>query len=184
MIITKHMDPYLKKSNETLQETKTVRLTQGKVAVVDEADFDWVMRWKWCAVRIGLRWYAVRVGPRPERKRIYMHRILTFAERGEEVDHISGDGLDNRQSNLRRCTSQENKRGFRRKTAGLTSRFRGVSWCARRKKWRAEICVREGVSRHIGYFEDEETAGRARASAALLHFGAFAPANIFSQELL
>lgn len=163
---------------------RTIRLTQGKVAMVDDADFDWIMRWKWCAVKRGLRWYAMRNGPRPERGAIYMHRVLTFAQSGEDVDHINGDGLDNRQENLRRCTRQENMRGRCRKSAGKTSRFRGVSWQAQHKKWRAAIRLRPGVDKHLGLFEDEDAVSRAYTDAVRLHFGAFAGANLFSQELL
>lgn len=177
--LPEHADPYPKKSNYAFPETRLVRLTRGKVAVVDEEDFDWIMRWKWRAVRKRSDWCAARTGP--ENKTIYMHRVLTFAEPNEEVDHKNGDGLDNRQTNLRRCTPQENQRGFRRRLAGKTSRFRGVYWHRRGKKWAAQIMLRPGVNRHIGLFDDEDEAGRAYAKMARLHFGAFADANIFSQ---
>lgn len=163
-------------------ETRHVRLTQGKFTTVDAEDFDWVMRLgKWYAVRHKGHWYAAC---RQNGKVVYMHRVLTFAQPGEVVDHVDGDGLNNRQKNLRRCAPQENSRGFRRKARGKTSRFRGVSWHKSSKKWLAGIVIRPGVSKNLGYFVKEEDASRAYCDAVRLYFGAFAGSNIFSQELL
>jgi HNH endonuclease len=92
-----------------------------------------------------------------------------------EVDHKSGDGLDNRRENLRICTSSQNQAN-RRKWQGTSSQFKGVGWVRRVGKWQAQLSVnRKGV--HLGYFTDEVEAGMAYDSAAREHFGAFAFTN-------
>ena len=95
---------------------KTIPLTQGKVAVVDDADYDRLNRWKWFAVRGRRSWYAMRCRSRADRPGphlILMHREILSAPVGVEVDFISGDGLDNQRSNLRLANRRLNARNRR-----------------------------------------------------------------------
>jgi hypothetical protein len=93
-----------------------------------------------------------------------LHRFILDLKPGDprETDHIDGNGLHNCRSNLRVVTHGENAQN--RLDVGGTSRFRGVSWHKRRKKWQAHIQV-DGRLKHLGYFISEEDAGRVAAQA-------------------
>lgn len=143
-----------------------IRLTQGKIAIVDDADLPLLDGRPWCAQKTRHHWYAVSRG-------ITMHRLLAGAE-GLQVDHIDGDGLNNRRSNLRVGTVSQNQAN--RRTAFGASRFKGVNREKRGKPWRAAIKV-NGRKIHLGAFEDEAEAARAYDQAALEYFGEFACTN-------
>lgn len=85
-----------------------IPLTQGKFALVDEADYEWLNQWNW-QLSNG---YAVRSRriPKGKRQAIYMHRVVCNAPIGTEVDHLDSDGLNNRRSNLRIATTSQNQR--------------------------------------------------------------------------
>lgn len=101
-----------------------------------------------------------------------LHRLLLNAGPGQHVDHINGNGLDNRRGNLRLCTRSENL-GNRRLNGNSKSGIKGVYWAKDRQKWRAEIQVR-GEQIRLGQFLDLEEAKAAYVQAALKYFGEFA----------
>jgi hypothetical protein len=158
---------------------KLISLTQNKFTKVDDQDYDWLMQWKWNAThrisRFREGWYAGRIGPRPERRGIYMHReiaaILGFAQ----VDHYDNDGLNNQRYNLRQCTAGQNSAN-RRKSPGLSSQYKGVCQLTNQLKFVAYICV-SGQQIRLGTFDDEVEAAHAYDAAATLHFGTFAKLN-------
>jgi len=158
---------------------RTIPLTQGKVAIVDDQDYAELSKYKWYATNNRKRWYAGRhVGPRSHRKQVFMHRQLLNAPPGLQCDHINGDGLDNRRCNLRICTSSENS--MNRRSRGGTSEFKGVYWYKRNKKWRAQIRD-DGKQYHLGYFQNEASAARAYNRAARNAFGEFARVNSLTE---
>ena len=153
---------------------KEVPLTRGHVALVDDEDFDAVSALKWCYDGHG---YAVhRFGPGDARR---MHRFIMQPRVGLQVDHINGDGLDNRRCNLRVVLPWQNNAN-QRKTRG-TSEFKGVSWRPDLGKWTAHI-KSFGIAYYLGVFEDEEEAAQAYDRAAVSLFGAHARLN-FPQEM-
>lgn len=153
--------------------TREIPLTQGKVALVDDEDYDWLMQWKWHAFWSGFHFYAARKAPAPERSRmIYMHRQITGAGKGEDVDHRDSDGLNNQRCNLRRCTHAENMRN-RGAQSNNRSGLKGVSFYNKTKKWRARIRV-DGRQRTIGYYATPELAHAAYCAAARSLHGEFA----------
>lgn len=160
---------------------KMILLTRGKRALVDDSDFGWLSQLSWRATRTtptGIeRWYALHtVGPNG--KSIYMHREIMIRRgfsRNTRFDHRDGDGLNNQLSNLRPCSAAENVQN-RRKEPGLSSRFKGVYWHRRDEKWMARL-VHNGKSQFLGYFKDEEQAGKAYDTAAVKQFGEFARLN-------
>jgi hypothetical protein len=86
---------------------RTIPLTQGKVALVDDADFDRLDSYNWCAHKHCNTWYAVRNGRRNSRgirPLVLMHRQLLRASSGVDIDHRDGNGLNNRRKNLRVAT--------------------------------------------------------------------------------
>jgi hypothetical protein len=98
---------------------KEIQLTQGKVALVDDEDYEYLNQWKWCARKGKLgTFYAkrtVRNNITNTYKTIYMHRIiLNITNRFIYVDHENHDGLDNQKSNIKACTPKENANNNRK----------------------------------------------------------------------
>lgn len=161
---------------------KEIPLTQGKVALVDAADFDWLNQWKWCALasrtKNGL-FYAVRNPPKINGKRIEplirMHRVILGLACGDprEGDHKEPTAtLDNRRSNLRVASSSQNSRNTRlgrRNTSG----FKGVCFIPKYHKWQAAIRVNKR-SMYLGQFNTAAAAAEAYAEAARFYYGEFA----------
>jgi len=164
----------------------TLELSQGGKALVDEEDYSRVARYKWRRINKGGLRYAVhsfRRGPE-ETKNIYLHRMLLQLPAGRErleVDHINGNGLDNRKANLRICSRSENMMN-QRPRHGLSSSYKGVWWHKRAEKWYSGIMVGK-KNFHIGCFIEEEEAARAYNVAAQEHFGDFARLNIVPGDL-
>ncbi len=139
---------------ESDEEVRRIPLTQGLFALVDAADYERLIQYKWCAVRRGKNVYAYAC---VNGKQVSMHRYIMKAPKGWVVDHIRHNGVDNRRSNLRLCTEEQNhaNRGPR----GGSSRFVGVY--RRGKKWAAEISWR-AENYYLGTFDDEIEAAQAR----------------------
>lgn len=101
----------------------------------------------------------------------YLHRFIMECPEGMVVDHINGDKLDNRKSNLRICTAEENALN-NKIYATNKSGYPGVSWFKKTNKWRARIQV-QGNEIHLGLFESLEDAIAARQQAELEYFGEY-----------
>lgn len=145
---------------------KEILLTQGKVALVDDEDFERIASHRWYAHREGNTFYAHR---KSDGKTIRMHReILLLRQRGRtEVDHKDGNGLNNKKSNLRICTHSENIRNSR-KQSNNTSGIIGVSRQA--DKWIARIKVKSQCI-YLGIFSTKEEAALSRRMAVEKYFG-------------
>lgn len=106
-----------------------------------------------------------------------LHRLIMCPPRHLVVDHINGDGLDNRRANLRICTQQQNLWNGRSHTDSAV-RYRGVSISPDRpnRKWRAQICHDYRVML-IGRYDTAEEAARAYDEAASRLFGNYARLN-------
>lgn len=151
---------------------KEIPLTQGKVALVNDEDFEKLNKYKWCASWSGWTWYAVRnIVVNGKQTMIYMHREILNARNSIEVDHRNGNGLDNQKGNLRFCTRQQNSfnRNHPCKNNKLT--VKGV-WKVS-NKFRAQIMV-DGNSIHLGYFNVLGDADSAYRIAEEKYFGNFA----------
>ncbi len=107
---------------------------------------------------------------------VYMHRIIMNPPDGKQVDHINGDGLDNRVENLRIATSSENNYNTG-KQSNNTSGYKGVSWHKTRKTWQVLIGVGGRLIRIPGVFNSAEDAARAYDEAAKKYHGVFARLN-------
>lgn len=161
-----------------LAACKSIPLTQGKFAIVDAEDYEWLNQWKWFVVKLGNSYYAARqktIRPKKQ-KMIFMHRQLLNAQAEDEIDHRNNYGLDNRKNNVRFCTRTQNQQNQRpRKNA--TSKFKGVSWKKARNKWYANIRYKS-KNIYLGCFDSEIKAARMYDKKAKKLFGEFALTNL------
>lgn len=148
--------------------TKSISLTKGKIALVDDGDFEELNKHKWCFDGQ----YAQR---RENTKAIRMHRVIIEIPAGMVIDHIDGNKLNNQRSNLRICTNAENT--MNRQSGFGASQYKGVALHKPTGKFRAYIRG-HGRQIHLGLFEREEDAARAYDEAAKKHFGEFAKVNL------
>lgn len=154
---------------------KEIKLTKGYVALVDDADYEWLNQWKWhiLPTHEGRHITAKRT-EFPSRKTVYMHRvILGLTDKCVLVDHIDGNPLNNQRSNLRKCDKYENARNSRPE---LGSDFKGISWNKRGKKWVARITV-NNICIYLGRYGTKMEAVSAYNEAALNYHGEFAWLN-------
>ncbi len=150
---------------------KEIPLTQDKVALVDDEDFELINQHKWYAVQHGNTWYAYRKNR--ERKSVLMHRQIAQPAEGMSIDHRDGNGLRNCRANLRECTHKQNMQN-RRKTAVGKAIYKGVAF--KNSKWQARIQA-GGVYAVLGVFATPEEAARAYDMAARQKYGEFASLN-------
>lgn len=147
--------------------------SDGKFVIVDDDDYEWLNQWKWYYHKDG---YASR-GERKDGKyrKILMHREVIHTPSDMHTDHVNGDGLDNRKSNLRICTRLENMHN-RRPQRDSSSKYKGVYYSKRSECWGAYITV-NGKRINLGYFNTEEDAARVVDRAAIEYHGDFARLN-------
>lgn len=150
---------------------KEVPLTQGKVALVDDADYECLSQFKWYAHWDRWNFYAVRKESLTHRD-IYMHKEI---QPGRLVDHANGNTLDNQRVNLRACTPTQNSRNVRVRS-GKSSQYKGVCLDKKRGGWIARIRV-DKISIFLGRFDSELDAARAYDRKALEAFGEFGRTN-------
>jgi hypothetical protein len=154
-----------------------IPLSQNLEAVIDASDAPLVEGRNWHAVENRNVFYARACGPRgtKPRRMIPLHRLLMSPPDGLLVDHIDGNGLNCRRSNMRLATVAENTRNQRLSVAN-TSQRKGVTWHKRLRKWVAYIGV-SGRTLHLGRFDDIEEAAAKRAEAEAKYYNDFATRN-------
>lgn len=158
--------------------TAKIPLTQGEFALVDDDAAEALSLHKWHVRRKRGKSYAERtIVIEGKKTTVRMHRVVMGEPRGLEVDHINGDGLDNRRENLRACTRKENARNGRPRPG--TSKYLGV--CRNGEYWLASITV-DGRHKHLGRHKDEADAARAYDRAAVQYFGEFANPNFPGEQ--
>ena len=152
--------------------TKMIPLTQGKVALVDDEDYKRISRRKWNASKHRNTWYARCSEVFPALK---MHREIMHAPEGVQVDHVNGNGLDNRKKNLRLCTHAQNLRNSQ-KYKNNSSGYKGVHWNKKRGVYQAYIMA-DRRHLYLGAFHTAELAARAYDRAARQYHGDYARLN-------
>ena len=161
---------------------KTIPLTQDKIALIDDEDFEVVSSYKWhayCARNKQSRgeppWYAVAY---INGRRTSLHRFLMAAGSGQIVDHEDRNGLNNQRGNLRFVSSSRNQANSAGKVSTRISSFKGVSRVKRKNgfRWRAQIAL-DGRDVHLGYYNTELAAAQAYDFAASWCFGRYARFN-------
>lgn len=169
-------------SNDSVE----VPLSQGKIAIIDAADAEHVLQYKWHAWRKkpGHSWYALHNfrDSSGKKRPILLHRYLLNPPDGIVIDHRNGDGLDCRRQNMRLAPGAGNQRNCAKK--GKINPYKGVSYNAERsdrtnartKPWLAKICY-DYRTINLGRYLTAEEAARAYDSAARELFGEFARLN-------
>lgn len=156
-----------------------IALTQGKYAIVDASDYEWLMQWNWFARKDKelKRWYAARsliIDGRP--RMIHMHRVILGLDRLDPRtgDHIEPDlTLDNRRSNLRIATTATEQCCNQRKRKDNKSGYKGVHFHKDSGKWETSISVNKKRIQ-LGLFHTAEEAYAAYCAAATKYHGEFA----------
>lgn len=150
---------------------KIIPLTQGKQAIVDDADYAELSKHKWYYLNRG---YAIR---RSGHERVLMHRVLLGAKKGEFCDHKNGDKLDNRRENIRLCTFSQNMMNFGPRKG---VKYRGVhnftSSYRSNRKWQVRIRA-NGRERVVGYFYSQRMAALTFNRVAKIFHKEFAYQN-------
>lgn len=142
---------------------------QPHEVAIDAEDLHLIARHTW---RVHRRGYVVRLCGG---KSIFLHRVIMAPSAGLVVDHINGDKLDNRRSNLRVCTNAQNSMN-QRLSASNTSGFKGVRRHWQSGRWQAQITV-DGHRRYLGLFADPRVAAHVYNRAAVHFYGEFARLN-------
>ena len=157
-----------------------IELSRGMVAIVDDADYDWLMdgpKWSCDAKNYAVRHVYDSTGRRVMEK---MHRLIAGAAPLQKVDHEDTDTLNNRRSNLRLATVKLNgaNRKKQPKYAGkpTKSKFKGVWFDPKRNKWRTTIRVNNKL-KQLGRFPSEIEAAQAYDKAAVEAWAEFARPN-------
>ena len=156
-----------------------ILLTQDKIALIDDKDFPLISEYKWRACKNRDTYYAMaHIRKNGKRTGLLMHRLILNAPKEMETDHINHNGLDNRRSNLRFATNQQNSFNQKiNKKKSSSSEYKGVSWNKRDKKWYAQIYI-DYKLHYLGYFDDEQDAALAYNEAAKKLFGEYACLNL------
>ena len=162
---------------------RQIELTQGKVALVDDEDYEYLNKYSWhLTPKLYVRRF--RKHPLPKPRNVFMHRQvlgIQFKSTKMQTDHINHNKLDNRKGNLRICTASQNQWNRRVGNVGR-SRYKGVAFLKNKnvRPWQAQISV--GNKRiYLGQFDSELLAAKVYDKSAIEHFGEFALTN-FSKE--
>lgn len=151
---------------------KSIELTRGKVAFVDDDDYEWLINHKWYA-NIGsntkTNFYAATMvfdeATKRRQRQVRMHRLIMGAGKNDEVDHINHNTLDNRKCNLRLVSHAENMRNKALQINNKTG-VPGVSFNKSKNKWSAGIGT-NGKFKEIGTFKSFGDAVAARKKAEI-----------------
>ncbi len=148
-----------------------IPLTQGKFALIDFEDFELVNQYKWHFSKSSNNYGKAIARPSRKGKAIRMHRLIMDAPDIFEVDHINGNPLDNRKSNLRLVSHAQNQKNMSKHSDNKTG-YKGVSFHKKANKYQVFV-----GKKYIGLFIDIKEAAKAYNIAALEHFGEFARLN-------
>ena len=150
-----------------------IPLSQGMIALVDDADFKELSKYKWCVQKSKQTYYA-RAGWL-NGKRMIMHRfLLGLNDPKTKCDHADGNGLNNQRLNIRQATNSENSAN--RSSRG-SSVYLGVCKFKGKEKWTAAI-RKDNKKTYLGIFKCEKEAALAYNKAASKIHGEFARLNI------
>ncbi len=154
---------------------KKIKLTQNQYALIDNEDFELISKYKWHFRKDRRQGYAIAQDifykDKKKRKRIRMHNLIMGVDNLGIVDHINGNKLDNRKSNLRFATFQQqatNRPMLKHNTSGYKGVIKGS-----KNRWRAIISI-NNKKIALGSFKTKKSASIIYNRAARILFGEFA----------
>ena len=153
-----------------------IPLTQGKFAIVDDEDYEELSKYKWHYHKNRMKYpgYAMRAIYIDGKQIILrMHRVILNISKNKQGDHINGNTLDNRRSNLRVCTQKENNWNASKRKDN-TSGYKGVHHF--KGKWAARIQV-DNKRLFLGYYETVKEAAKGYDIAAKKYFDNYSKLN-------
>lgn len=148
---------------------KIIKLTRHKIAIVDDQDYYWLIKFKWC---FDGRYAQTRIN----NKTIRMHQMIMGKKDGHELDHHNHNKLDNRRSNIRFSTRNQNNSNKLKTTKPKSSKYKGCSLIKSTGKWRASITFNKKAT-NLGHYDSEEDAARVFDRAAIKYHKDFAFLN-------
>jgi hypothetical protein len=158
---------------------KEIPLTQGKFAVIDDEDYELVAAFNW---KYSNKGYAAKNYQEDGKyKTLLMHRLIMSPKDGVFIDHIDGNPLNNKRSNLREVTNRQNCLN-QKITKRNTSGYKGVCWSKFNKKWAATVRDSNQKQVHLGYFDNKHDAARMYNFWASDLYGEFARLNVIKEE--
>ena len=171
------MDSYPLSIFYFIKMAKEIQLTQGKVAIVDDEDFEFLNQFKWHALKLAGKFYVGRklTVSKGKRNQIFIHRLIMKPDKGMVIDHLDGNPLNNQKKNLRICTHSENIRNCKISIKN-TSGYKGVSFVKKNNTYKSAIKFNKRTI-YLGYYIDPIDAARAYNDAAIKYHGKFANLN-------
>jgi hypothetical protein len=155
------------------KEMKGITSIRGSKIIVDDSDYKTLVSYVWSINNTG---YAVRYETVDNKKsQISMHRQIMNTPRGMFTDHKNHERLDNRRSNLRICTREQNQRNMKLQKNSSTGQ-KGVYWDKKAKAYRARIYFNK-KRKCLGFFSTAAEAGSAYNREAIKVYGDFAVLN-------
>jgi hypothetical protein len=150
------------------------------VALVDDADYEWLGQFTWFVLKGTTDHHYA--GTTVDGKITLMHRLIMQVTNTKSfIDHIDRDGLNNQRHNLRISTNAQNqynaKKHRLKKETRPSSKYKGVSWLKKRKKWASKAKINKKLI-WLGYYDLEKDAARAYNDFASKNFGEFARLNV------
>lgn len=142
---------------EQLAKEKMIQLTQGYIALVDACDYNKLKDYSWSAIvdkKYGTVYARRGTKVNGKTKTTYMHRDILMPPKWYQIDHINGNGLDNRRDNLRLVDQSANQHN---RHVNPKYKYFGVYKTASQRKWSAHISIR-GKPTYLGTFDTEEEA--------------------------
>jgi len=161
---------------------KNIPLTNGKhrnFAIVDDDNYDFLMQWSWGLTNFG---YVIRaqhievLNGKQIKEYTLMHKLILNPSPEKQTDHIDGNKLNNQRANLREATASQNLMNKPKRKGTFSSKYKGVCWSERDKKWRCYINI-DKKRKSLGHFTHEEDAAMAYNSAAVKLHKEFANLN-------
>lgn len=157
-----------------------LKLKNGEYTLLDDEDYSKFSGFVWNILNSSRKHKYVARGARTQGKyrKILLHREILEAPKDLMVDHINGNTLDNRKSNLRLVTRNKNLQNSKLRSDSKCS-YKGVRRIKRKKqdKFSARIQIDKNTRLYLGYFDSEKEAALAYNEAAIKHFGEYANLN-------
>lgn len=159
---------------------KSILLQNGLSVIIDDEDYERVNKFNWSfSTGTNKTTFNVKTAYQTT-THIYLSEFLLGKQKGKKISHLNGDKLDYRKNNLFFCT-QDQITYKSKSRIGSTSKYKGVSWDKRIKKWVASI-HKNGKKHHLGCFYSENEAAEIYNDAAKVLFGELAYQNVIGED--